>query len=172
MKSKDILNEGPIDFVKKVGAGVSGAASGLGGANLFKGFASGYGAAKSEIQAKQATNMTADRMFQDWAKVMAGLKASGQPIEPKNLEAWITQRFGGVRTKIPADLGNNSVLKFIRAEVGAYNAGLPITQSSAAQSSSQQANPVPTTMDVATWINFFKKLKLADKKSLRKALGI
>lgn len=182
MKSKDILNEGPIDFVKKVGGGVSGAASGLGGANLFKGFASGYGAAKSEIQAKQATNMTADRMFQDWAKVMAGLKASGQPIEPKNLEAWITQRFGGVRTKIPADLGNNSVLKFIRAEVGAYNAGLPITQSmsvpqhhpgpATAQSSSQQANPVPTTMDVATWINFFKKLKLADKKSLRKALGI
>jgi hypothetical protein len=185
MKSKDILNEGPIDFVKKVGAGVSGAASGLGGANLFKGFASGYGAAKSEIQAKQATNMTADRMFQDWAKVMAGLKASGQPIEPKNLEAWITQRFGGVRTKIPADLGNNSVLKFIRAEVGAYNAGLPITQSSAdtkqntsaepdktAQSSPQQANPIPTTMDVATWINFFKKLKPADKKSLRKALGI
>jgi hypothetical protein len=41
-----------------------------------------------------------------------------------------------------------------------------------AQSSTQQANPVPTTMDVATWINFFKKLKPADKKSLRKALGI
>jgi len=116
---------------------------------------------------------------------MAGLKASGKPVKPEDLQAWITKRFGGVRTTMPADLGNNSVLKFIRAEVGAYNAGLPITQSSAdtkqntsaepdktAQSSPQQANPVPTTMDVATWINFFKKLKLADKKSLRKALGI
>ena len=163
MKSKDILNEGPIDFVKKVGAGVSGAASGLGGANLFKGFASGYGAAKSEIQAKQVNNMTADRMFQDWAKVTAGLKAAGQPVKPEDLQAWITKRFGGVRTTMPADLGNNSVLKFIRAEVGAYNGGLPASAPASA--------PAPA-MDVKTWIDFFKKLKPADKRSLRRALGI
>jgi len=154
MKSNDIINEGPLDFAKKVGGGISGAVSGTG-------FASGYGAAKSEIQATQVHNMTADRMFQDWAKVTAGLKAAGQPVKPEDLQAWITKRFGGVRTTMPADLGNNSVLKFIRAEVGAYNAGLPAPAPA----------PAPE-MDVATWIDFFKKLKPADKRRLRRALGI
>jgi hypothetical protein len=153
MKSNEVIAEGPLDFITKVGAGLKGAAQ-LGGFNPIKGFGSGYSAAASGIQAKQLTDQTADRMFQDWAKVVAGLKASGQPVKPENLEAWTNQRFGGVRTRLPTDMGNNSVLKFIRAEIGAYNAELSMP------------------FDPSKWVDSYDKLSDADKDQLRKAMGI
>ena len=146
MKSNEIIQEGPLDFLKKVGGGVSGTFGG-------PGFASGYKAAQSSIAARDVIKSTADRMFQDWSNVIQGAKAANQPLTQDNLKNWADKRFGGVRTSLPNKLDNNSVYNFIKAEIGAKQAGTVL-------------------MDVKTWMDLYNKLDPADQQNLKTALGV
>jgi len=114
------LDEGPIDAIKQVGAGLKGAYQG------FK--AGGIGAgAKAGWQAQGAANTQADmiksvttKALQDWAKVNQSLKMGQQEITTQDVVDWFTNFSGVAPVGQPPGITPAQVQPWIQKQIGIY----------------------------------------------------
>lgn len=114
------LNEGPIDFAKKVGAGISGLAQGG-----IQGAKAGYEAKKASIEQTAKINAVANKTVQKWAIYNQNVKTStGQDATGEQATQWLTQFMGGVKPTNPAPDNANPVAinQWLQKEVAAYMA--------------------------------------------------
>ena len=108
MKTKEFLQEGPIDFVKKVGAGL---------AHGKAGWQSQDAANKQQQLIKNVTG----KALQNWAGLSQSLTTAGRPITGKDAEGWF-QKFSGAEPSSPAPVNMNptQMNAWIQKEVANY----------------------------------------------------
>lgn len=88
MKTKDIIAEGPLDFVRKVGAAVQGMKTGG-----LTGAKQGYQGAAAAQAAQKTQKEIVDRMFRDWNAELSNYPAM-PPAELNQLMSnWVKNRF-------------------------------------------------------------------------------
>lgn len=82
------VNEGPIDFAKKLAAGVKSLATG-------GGFRSGYAAKRGEIARKEDLKSNVRFAMEDWGKTKQSLLAVKPTITPDDVVDWANNYFKG-----------------------------------------------------------------------------
>ena len=143
MKINEVLNEntldeGPLDFVKKVGAGVKGLAQGgIRGAQI------GYGVQGQANKQKDLEKTVAKKAGLKWAETAQAIKSStGQNPTTMQAHDWLKQLMGGVEPMgAPASASPAVVDQWLQKEIAAYmakKAGVQSAQSGAAQGAQQQ----------------------------------
>jgi len=80
------VSEGPIDFVKKVGAGLKSFASGAG-------YTSGYRAKRAEIQRKDDLKTNVDIALGEWTKAQTAIEGSGRTASVTDVVNWAKNYF-------------------------------------------------------------------------------
>ena len=111
------LNEGPLDFAKRVGAGVKGFVQG-GGTGAKAGWTA-QGAANA--QTKKINNV-ANSALQRLSQYSATLSASGKQLDPQTASQWFASFSGSAPETAPQDVSPTALTAWLRKEVGAYMA--------------------------------------------------
>ena len=116
MKANEIiLNEGPLDFAKKVGAGFAGLANGgLAGAKAA------YGAQDAANNQADKTNAIVSKAVQQWNTTAAQMKQGGQEPTADQAVAWMTKFLGKAPSTKPADASPANISKFISTEINKH----------------------------------------------------
>ena len=121
------LDEGPLDFAKKVGAGIKGAyqglkAGGLGGVGA--GAQAGYRTAGAAQAQSTKIKTIAGQALDKWAAYNQNIKTStGADATPEQATGWFTQ-FMGRAPASPPPAGNNPVQiqQWLTKEISGYMA--------------------------------------------------
>jgi hypothetical protein len=145
------LDEGPIDFAKKVGAGLKGAyqglkAGGLGG--IGAGAQAGYQAAGAAQAQTAKVKTVASQALQKWAAYNQNIKMStGADATPEQAVAWLAQ-FMGQQPRTPKPAGSNpaQIQQWLQQEIAGYIAQQELPQQSTAP---QATKPTAATQQPA-----------------------
>ena len=109
MKIDEILTEGPIDFAKKVKAGITGGKS-------------GWQAQSAANKQADTTSKAANVALQKWASTAQNIKTSGQNPTPQHAVQWFTQFSGKSPTTPPPGVSNNQMAAWLKNEIANYSA--------------------------------------------------
>ena len=137
------LNEGPLDFVKKVGAGAKGLAQGG-----FAGAKAGYQTKGAQLQQKDLTKRVASNVIQQWGAQAQNIQTStGQPPTPEDVVQWFSQLMGGSQpASSPASVNPAAVNQWLNKEIAGYMAKKALGQQQPVQQEpAQQQQPVQQT---------------------------
>ena len=121
------LDEGPLDFARKVGAGVKGAYQGLktgGLGGIGAGAQAGYQAAGAAQAQTTKIKTVANQALQKWAAYNQNIKTStGTNASPEQTMAWFSQFMGQEPTSSPP-AGNNpaQTQQWLTKEISSYMA--------------------------------------------------
>jgi len=137
------LDEGPIDAIKQVGAGLKGAyqgfrAGGLGG--IGSGAKAGYQAAGAAQAQTAKVKTVANQALQKWAAYNQNIKMStGADATPEQAVAWLAQFMGQQpRTQQPAGSNPAQIQQWLQKEIAGYIAQKELPQGSATPTATQQ----------------------------------
>ena len=127
------LDEGPLDTIKQVGAGLKGAyqglkAGGLGG--IGAGAKAGYQAAGAAQAQTAKVNTVASQALQKWAAYNQNIKTStGADATPEQAVAWLAQ-FMGQEPRTPKPAGSNpaQIQQWLQKEIAGYMAQKELPQ--------------------------------------------
>ena len=107
MKSNEVVQEGPLDFAAKVGAGIGGMVSPTGS------FAGGY----QSKAAEQKLTDHAKRTFPAWNQAVVNLKQQGvqDPDLPRQMQAWLSKAFELQMPAYPAPaLDDKTTMEYLK----------------------------------------------------------
>jgi hypothetical protein len=142
------VDEGPIDFAKKVGAGIKGAYQGLkagGLGNIGAGAKAGYQATGAAQAQTAKVKTVASQALQKWAAYNQNIKMStGADATPEQAVAWLAQ-FMGQQPRTPKPAGSNpaQIQQWLQQEIAGYIAQKETPQGTAPQAATQQPAPTP-----------------------------
>ena len=157
MKSNEIIREGPLDFAKRVGAGIKGAM------DTTSDFRTGYQQAGAEQQLADY----AKKSYPAWNQAIVALRQQGVP-EPqlgKELQDWATDYFGVQAPAFSGPVNSQSSMEYLKklwamkmyqrkpaAGAGGAQpaAGGAQPAAAAGQPSATTGNAAPTTGNVTT----------------------
>ena len=145
------LDEGPIDFAKKVGAGIKGAYQGLkagGLGNIGTGAKAGYQAAGAAQAQTAKVKTVANQALQKWAAYNQNIKMStGADATPEQAVAWLAQ-FMGQQPRTPKPAGSNpaQIQQWLQQEIAGYIAQQELPQQGTAP---QATKPTTATQQPA-----------------------
>ena len=145
------LDEGPIDAIKQVGAGLKGAyqgfkAGGLG--NIGAGAKAGYQAAGAAQAQTAKVKTVANQALQKWAAYNQNIKMStGADATPEQAVAWLAQ-FMGQQPRTPKPAGSNpaQIQQWLQQEIAGYIAQQELPQQGTAP---QATKPTTATQQPA-----------------------
>ena len=131
MKTNEILlKEGPLDFAKKVGAGVKGFAQGG-----TAGARAGYQSAEAGIAQKALIDRVASNALKTWAKISQNIQTSGQAVTAQDAVDWFKQFTNTTPTTRPVGVSPANINQWLTKEVAGYMAK---------RAKAQSAQPQPT----------------------------
>jgi hypothetical protein len=143
MKTNDILSEGPLDAIKKAGAGIKGFAQGG-----TAGARAGYQSAEAGIKQKALINKVASKALQSWATISQNIKTSGQPVSVQDVIDWYKKFTNTTPTTRPLGVSPANVNQWLTKEIAGYMAKRAKAQPAQAQpqpSGTAQPQPTPGT---------------------------
>jgi hypothetical protein len=108
MKIKEVvveqdINEGPIDFVKKVGAGLKSLASG-------SGFKTGYRTKRAQIERRDDLKLNVDIALGEWMQTQDAIQGSGKTVTVNDVVDWAKNYFK--ESFMPSGTNTDSTKKF------------------------------------------------------------
>lgn len=109
MKINEILQEGIVDFAKKIGGAVSAAKT-------------GYQTAQVSKQQAARTNKVAAGALQKWTEINQNIVASGQQSTPAQAVQWFTTFSGKPPTKSPANTSPVTMKQWVTSEINNFMA--------------------------------------------------
>ena len=119
------LDEGPLDFARKVGAGIKGLAQGG-----LQGAKAGYQAAGAAQAQTAKIKTVASQALQKWAAYNQNVKMStGADATPEQAVAWLAQFMGQQpRNTKPAGSSPAQIQKWLQQEIAGYMAQQELPQ--------------------------------------------
>ena len=144
------LDEGPIDTIKQIGAGVKGAyqglkAGGLGG--VAAGAQAGYQAKGAALAQTEKVKAVAKQALQKWAAYNQNVKtSSGADATPEQAVQWLAQ-FMGQPPRTPQPAGSNpaQIQQWLTKEIAGYMAQKELGGTKPTAGTTPPAQPTTTT---------------------------
>jgi hypothetical protein len=125
MKINEVVQEGVWDTVKKVGAGVAGAAGALKqGTSPIQGAKAGATASAAASTQQDLINRVTTKAVADWSKFAQNKQVSGVPATTADAQQWFKNYTGGVATPTTAPAGTSpaQMQQWLSKEVASYMA--------------------------------------------------
>jgi hypothetical protein len=146
------LNEGPLDFAKKIGAGLKGFDQGG-----FAGAGAGWAAQGAANKQQDMIKAVSKQALQQWAEYNQNVKTStGQDATGEQAEQWLSQFMGGGKPTTPAPTNAQpaALNQWLQKEVAAYMAKKAMPAAGAPQGETPNPKPqaggqTPPTAEVA-----------------------
>lgn len=130
------LDEGPLDFIKKVGAGIAGAGAGMAYGSPIQGAKAGYAQKGAQLKQQDLVQRVSQKAIADWGTHMANLQASGNPVDANAVSSWFTQYTKTRPSTQPVSTSAAGIQQWLVKEIGNYMAN---------KASAQPAQPKPPT---------------------------
>lgn len=133
-----LLKEGPLDFAKKVGAGVKGFAQGG-----TAGARAGYQSAEAGLKQKALIDKVASNALKTWAKISQNIQTSGQAVTAQDAVDWFKQFTNTTPTTRPVGVSPANINQWLTKEIAGYMAKRAKSQTQPAQQPQTKA-PTPS----------------------------
>lgn len=144
MKINEVLIEGPLDFARKVGAGIAGAAQGLAGGSPVAGAQAGYQAKGAAIAQQEKIKKVTANALQKWAAHAQTIKSAGRQATAQDAVSWFTQLSGGNQpATTPTGVSPAQISPWLSKEIANYMAAKASAQPPAPAAPTPSVQPQP-----------------------------
>lgn len=137
------LDEGPLDFVKKIGAGIAGAGAGLAYGSPIQGAKAGYAQKGAQLKQQDLVQRVSQKAIADWGTHMANLQASGRPVDANAVSSWFTQYTKTNPSTQPVSTSAAGIQQWLAKEIGNYMANKASAQPTPVQPEAPAEQPAP-----------------------------